>query len=222
MTFDELLDTWRTQDKSPVYSVNRDLLQLVLKHEQSPLRRAFRFEARVLYVSYLGFFMGTALFFALIYFERNFGDEPRPFWGYILAVAGAVLCLGSGIAEWVSRRRQALRERRFGNTLRDELERHLSLIDYALSRQGRARRSFLTIAPLGALAMMVTLLTAIVNGLPIDPTRIMRNAIVLSVIFVFAAILGSRLAVKTLLPRQQRLSALLRELEAGDERSAGP
>jgi hypothetical protein len=33
MNFDQMMDTWRTQDEAPLYGVNRDLLLLVLKHE---------------------------------------------------------------------------------------------------------------------------------------------------------------------------------------------
>lgn len=217
MTFDELMDTWRTQDKSPLYGVNRDLLQLVLKHEQSPLRRGFRFEARIMYVCYAGFTIGLSIFFLMIYFERHYGDEPRQFWGYIVAAAGVALSLGSGIALWASRRRQALRERSFGNTLRDEIQRHLSLLDYALSRKGQARRSFLTIAPVAVLTVMLSLLAYVVNGLPIDSMRILRKAILIPAFLLLMAKWESGKVRERLLPRQQRLRVLLGQLDASDE-----
>ncbi len=220
MTFDEVMDTWRTQEKTPLYGVNRDLLQLVLQHEQAPMRRNFRAEAWLQYLIYAGFFVASVLFFLMIFMERNYGDEPRQFWAYFVAAAGAALCLGSGIALWISRRRQTLRERSFGNTLRAELQRHISLLDYALSRQGQAIRGFLTIAPLGAITVMITLLSAVVNGLPINPLRILRKAVLITGFFFFVASVGSRSVVKQLQPRKERLVALLKELDTVDGRSA--
>ena len=32
MNFDQMLDAWKAQDEAPLYGVNRDLLQLVLRH----------------------------------------------------------------------------------------------------------------------------------------------------------------------------------------------
>jgi hypothetical protein len=220
MTFDEMLDTWRTQDKAPLYGLNQDLLQLVLRHEQSGLRRGMRVSAWVLSLVYVGFSLGMVLFFAMIFSERHYGDEPRPFWGYILAAAGIALGLGAGIALWISRRRQALRERSFGNTLRGELQRHLSLIDYALSRQGRARHAFLIIAPLGVLAVTFTLLSAVVDGRPINLMRMIRMGIGILAVYGLLAIWGSSRARNALLPRQRRLKALLEELDVSDGPSA--
>jgi hypothetical protein len=219
MTFDEVMDTWRTQEKSPAYNVNRDLLQLVLQNEQAPMRRNFRAEAWLLYFCYTLFFVGAVLFFLTIFMQRHYGDEPRQFWGYFVAAAAAALSLGSGIAHWLSRRRQAQRERSFGNTLRAELQRHISLLDYALSRKGQALRSFMTSAPLGAAAVMFTLLSAVVNGLPINPMRILRKALFIAGFFFLIASVESRSIVKKLQPRRERLVALLRELDAVDGRS---
>lgn len=221
MTFDEAMDTWRTQEKTPLYGVNRDLLQLVLQHEQASLRRSFRTEAWVFNVTYAGFFAGAVLFFLMIYMERHYGDEPRQFWGYPLAAAAAVLSVGSGIAQWIVRRRQALRERNFGNSLRAELQRHLSLLDHALSRRGRALRALLDIAPLGVVAVMITVLSSVVNGLPINPARILRKIVGIAGIFTLVSFVSSRSVVKTLQPRRDRLMALLKELDAVDGRGAG-
>jgi hypothetical protein len=216
MTFDEMLDTWRAQDKTPLYGVNRDLLQLVLRHEQHPLRRSFRLEAGILYACYSGAAVGLSIFFLMIYMERHYGDEPRQFWGYIVAAAGVALSLVCGVGLWISRQRQAQRERSFGNTLRDEIQRHLTLLDYALSRKGQARRSFLTIAPIAVLTVIFSLLASVVNGLPIDSTRILRKAIVIPVFFLLVATWESRKVREHLLPRQQRLRDLLAQLDARD------
>jgi hypothetical protein len=167
------------------------------------------------------FFVIAAIFFLMIFMERNYGDEPRQFWGYHVAAAAAALCLGSAIAHWISRRRQGLRERSFGNTLRAEIQRHISLLDYALSRKARAIRVFFTIAPVGAVAMMIVVLSAVVNGLPVNPMRILRKIFFVTGFFFLVSFLDSRSVVKRLQPRKERLVTLLRELDASDGRSAG-
>jgi len=211
MDFDQMLDAWKAQDEAPLYGVNADLLQLVLKHEQDELRRVLRREQWTTYLlgggmtAVAGFFL-----WAFIYFRG-----PA---SYTLAAA-----LGTGafvfwIASlWLSRRRLSLRERRFGNTLRDEIGRNLSLVEYQLSRAGRWGAAMLWAAPVMVGAGLLYGLSAVVNT---DDGESWWFHIWILVVLVWSAVYlpyaSSRDVKKKLEPRRQRLSELLQTLDAGE------
>jgi len=84
MTLDEMIETWRAQDEAPLYGVNRDLLQLVLRQEQAEMRRTLRLEQWTVYGFSAGLLAGLAVLFALIYHD----DDPRTVWDYVAAGIG--------------------------------------------------------------------------------------------------------------------------------------
>ena len=130
MTLDELLDTWRTQEQAPLYRVDGERIQQALHGEHEQRRRQWLFEARFLYLASAGVFAGLALVLLLMIYD----DDPRSWWDFVIVILG--LCAG-GIAGgqlYVVRRRHSLRVRRFGASLRDEIGRHLALLDYELFR----------------------------------------------------------------------------------------
>jgi len=211
MNFDQMLESWKAQDDKPLYGVNADLLQLVLQHEQAGLRRTLRREQWTTYIvggvmaAVAGFFL-----WAFIYFRG-----PA---SYTLAAA-----LGTGafvfwIASlWLSRRRLSLRERRFGNTLRDEIGRNLSLIEYQLSRAGRWGAAMLMAAPVMAGSGLLYWLSAAVNT---DNGESWWFHLWMFAILLWCAVYlpytSSREVTKKLEPRRQRLSELLETLDTGD------
>jgi len=207
MNLDEMLETWRAQEEAPLYGVNRDLLQLVLQHEQADLRRKLRWEQWAIYGISPLLFAGMAFFFALIYYD----DDPRTVWDYMAAGLGAGAALLWAGALWVSRKRQALRERRFGDSLQEEIRRNLSLVDYQLSRTGRWGASLLIQAPGMLIGTLIYWLGIQVNNQPFG----WLEAGLISVIVVASASEASRSSRKVkqeLLPRRRRLSELLEVL----------
>jgi len=207
MNLDQMMDAWRTQDERPLYGVNRDLLQLVLRHERADVRRSMRKAQWVTYVTGAA----LALFAGFWLWVLSFKDEPA-----VYTVLGAV-CVGTFalwvIALWVSRRRQFLRERSFGDTLQDEIRRNLSLVEYQLSFGGRISSALLWSAPPLAGSMMLNGLIAGINhkspsafdaGLPL--------VVVGSIVLIAWA--GSSAARKKLEPRRERLRELLESLNA--------
>ena len=129
MDFDQMIETWRNQDAEPMYAVNRDALRQTLRSEQARIRRELRFLFRFAYIVGTGMIVFGGFWIAL---SINNG------WPAAYSIAAGVgvgmfaLWMGTTI---VSRRRQAKQERIFGNTLREEVRRSLSLVDYQLSRR---------------------------------------------------------------------------------------
>jgi hypothetical protein len=208
MDFDQMIATWKSQDTRPLYGVNRDLLQLTLQHEQAEIRRSLRREYWTNYI--VGTAMAGVAGAVLWWFLDHRGS------GFHMVAAAVGL---SAFALWVvalqlSRRRQALRERGFGNTLQEEVRRNLSLVDYQLSQVGRWSTAMLWSAPVLVGSTLTFWLIVEIN----DNTGFWFEAGFIAFMVVSIAYTtyeSSRKTREQLLPRRQRLLELLEMLGAG-------
>ncbi|MEO6388666.1 MAG: hypothetical protein ABIT16_08770 [Croceibacterium sp.] len=210
MDFDQMMDSWKSQDDKPMYGVNSDLLQLVLQHEQARIRRTLRLGQWITYI--VG--PGMALFAAFWLWVALLKHVP------VLQIIAAAVGAGTFAlwvgAFWVSHRRQALRERAFGNSLKDEIRRNLSLVEYQIS-QGRLRPALLWTVPVTIGALLIYWLTFQINtdtGFSSWSHFWIVGCIVWSI--VFTAWSSDREVKRKLEPRRQRLRELLETLDAGE------
>lgn len=209
MNFDQMMDSWRSQDEAPLYGVNRDLLQLVLRHEQAHIRRELRNEQWIAYA--VG--IGAALFGTFWIWQTIVREDPIVYTAAAGLGAGA-FALWAG-AFWLSRRRQALRERGFGNSLQEEIRRNLSLVDYQLSRAGRWSAALLWAAPVMVGSVLLYVLLATIN----DNTDFWYDAGMIALVvvsIVWGARDTSRKISQELEPRRQKLRELLAKLDGGE------
>lgn len=149
MNFDQMLESWRTQDTAPLYEVNLAALRQALQTEEATVRRVRRRD--MLIVCIVG--PGVAVFAALWLGVLIYQGKPAI---YIIA---AGLSFGM-IVPWVgaycvSRWRQAKRERNFGSTLQEEVRRNLSRIDYEISQSRHWSTVIWWIAPIMVGAMLL-------------------------------------------------------------------
>ncbi len=208
MDFDQMLDAWRAQDEKPVYGVNAELLQLVLKHEQTDIRRALRRDQWMTYL--LG--PGMALFGAFWGWVAILKGAPI-FHAVAAGVAAAAFALWAG-AYWVSRRRQMRRERAFGNSLKDEIGRSLSLVEYQISK-GRWLSGVLWTAPVTIGALLIYWLSFQINTG--TGYSVWHHAFTVSFLLgsnLLVPYLASRAVKRKLEPRRDRLRELLQTLDA--------
>jgi hypothetical protein len=210
MDFDQMLEAWKAQEEAPLYGVNSDLLQLVLQHEQAKIRRTMRLGKWVAYI--VG--PGMALFSAFWLWVAILNGVP-----VLHAAAAALAAVTFAVwigAFWVSRRRLARRERGFGNTLRDEIGRSLSLVEYRIS-QGHWRAGLLWSAPVIIGALLVQWLTFQINTDTGLSSWGQAGMMFVPVGAIVVIIYAEHLHVKQKLePRRQRLRELLEALEAGE------
>lgn len=210
MDFDEMLETWRTQDEKPLYGVNQDLLRLVLQNERATIRRKLRRDQWITYLvgPVMALFAAFWLWVVII--------KHGPLLQTLAAgVGAATLAIWVG-AFWLSHRRQAQRERGFGNSLKDEIGRNLSLLDYQI-RNGRWGAGLLWTLPVMIGASLIYWLTFQINtstGFSWWNHAIMALCIVWSVVFTAYAV--SREVKRKLEPRRERLRNLLDTLNTGD------
>jgi MFS family permease len=128
MDFDQMLETWRAQNTTPLHDVNRDALRQALQTEQAKVRGQLRARRGGLWFMWI---LGTGMavwagFWIAITITNG--------WPAIYAIAAGVslgmFALAAG-ASWVGRGREP--ERNFGNTLQEEVRRSLALVDHQLS-----------------------------------------------------------------------------------------
>ena len=212
MSLDELMKAWQSQDTAPLYSVREALLQQALWQEEAKVRTQRRVEGWVLYGFSPLFVAGMAfLFFIMVY-----DDNPRTSWDFALPVVAAASWLLWMCILHLSRRAQALRERRFGASLRDQVGRHLAQLDYEATRAVRLANVLRAGVPPFVAGIAMILAGWRINN---EPFRTQWLGIVGGILFtgvvsVVAFWLQRRRAKRELLPRKHRLQALLKELDA--------
>jgi hypothetical protein len=210
MKLDDVLESWRSQDEAPLYRVNSERLQQALRQELAATQRRMRVEARVTYGMSVLMLAGLAFLFLMMAYD----DDPRTTWDFAIAILGAAAFVLWAGALYVSRKTLALRQRRFGASLRDNIERHLVLLDYQLSRIWRLSSVLLTALPLffGTLALWLAI--GRVNNLPVDVWQALWGFFPMAAILVYGFRIARRVAERETLPRKRRLEALLEELDA--------
>jgi hypothetical protein len=210
MDFDQMLEAWQTQDDRPLYGVNGDLLRLVLQNEQAKIRRTLRRDQWITYIIGPGMALFAAFWLWVVILKHG------PVLQTMAAGAGAALLVLWVGAFWLSRRRQARRERGFGNSLKDEIGRNLSLTEYQISHSGW-RAALLWTVPVMVGATLIYWLIFQINtssGFSVWNHVFMGFCIVWSVVLTAY---GSNLQVKrTLEPRRQRLRGLLQTLSTAE------
>jgi hypothetical protein len=121
-----------------------------------------------------------------------------------------------GVALYMSHRAQMLREQRFGESLRDQLCRHIAQLDYQATRDIWLGRALVFAGFAGAIAIVLA-----ANRVSMEPNetfddggRIVRMILLGAVFSILAVRAARRRAKQDVLPSKQRLEALLKELDA--------
>jgi hypothetical protein len=214
MNLDELMAVWRTQDAAPLHDVNKTLLHLALRQDEAKLQKARRLERWMVYIFGAGIVAGMAVFLSMmIYFHRHRPEKVVTGWDYALPLVGAGAALLAGVAMYVGHRAQARREQRFGESLRDQLNRRIAQLDYAATRARRT--SLLVIVLLGGICPAAIIFLGMrVNDKSIsDDGYLTVTSIIMCVWSVVHGVWTLRRQGQQLLPRQRRLEALLKELD---------
>ena len=132
MDFDEMLETWRTQNTAPPYDVNLDALRQALETQEASVRQAMRTQRRLLWICWI---VGTGM---AVWAGFWIAITVANGWPAIYAIAaGACLCMFAlaAVAFGMGRARES--KRNFGNTLQEEVRRSLALVDDQLSVASR-------------------------------------------------------------------------------------
>jgi hypothetical protein len=211
MNLDELMAVWRTQDAAPLHDVNKTLLHLALRQDEAKLQRARRRERWIIYVFSAGVVTAMALFLAMMISARD--RNVMTAWDYVIGIGGAAAALLAGGAMYLNHKRQARREQRFGESLRDQLERRIAQLDDTAT--GARRASMLVLVAMGAVCpTAIIFLGYRINQKSVSDDGGMAVPMILMCAWLVATgIWEIRRQARDLLPRKRRLEALLKELD---------
>jgi hypothetical protein len=216
MNLDELMSVWRSQDAAPLHDVNKTLLHLALRQDEAKLQKQRRRDRWILYIFSAGVVVGMAIFLSMmIYFRGHRPEKVVTGWDLVLPIVGAIVTLISVRAMYVNHRAQSRREQSFGESLRDQLRRSIAQLDHEVTNARRT--SVLVIVLMGGIAPAAILLLGWrVNDKSIsDDGYMLVTMIILCVWAVASGVWELRRSVqRDILPRKQRLEALLKELDA--------
>ena len=216
MNLDELMAVWKSQDASPLHGVNETLLRLALRREETQAQKWRRRERWIVYGMVTLFVAVLARFlFFMIYRQRGVVLSG---WVYAVPVA----CVVAGVAAalpivgrfYLRQRAQAVREQRFGESLRDQINRQLALCDYAAARTRPASR--LGIRLLLIISVAAFFASRWIHDRTFSDARLwgLVGFIVCWMLVVRSASrVWRRFVERKILPRQRQLEALLKELD---------
>lgn len=213
MNVDELMAVWRTQDAAPLHDVNKTLLHLALRQDEVKLQKARRTERWMIYIFSAGVVAGMAVFLGMMISFRHRPDKVVTGWDYALPLLGAAAAVLAGGAIYSGHRAQARREQRFGESLRDQLNRRIAQLDHAATK---ARRTIVLVLVLlgGICPMAIIYLGMRVNDKSIsDDGYLTVTSTIMCVWSVVLGIWTLRRQAQELLPRKRRLEALLKDLD---------
>jgi hypothetical protein len=216
MNSDELTKVWRSQDLSPLYGVNKSLLQQMLRQEQAKLEKQRRRARRFMYVVSAVLLIMAGLFFAIL-IDPN---QPATFsarltlWDYVVGVVGIAAAVILGSALFAAGRSQQAREQGFGDSLRDHLRRRIAQLDAEAA--GERRLALTTVVTALICATAISILEGRIRHVPVP-----WNEIVLPSPFKVVLILGFLYLLffrwmpqkwQRHLSRKRQLETLLKEL----------
>jgi hypothetical protein len=210
MNLDDLMAVWRSQDAAPLHGVDRTLLHLALRHEQAKLQKERRRERRIVYVASAGLAAVMAVFLGMMILARD--RHVMTGWDFAIGIGGAVAALIAGGAIYVGHRSETRREQRFGESLRDELNRRIAQFD---DRATTARATLVSVLLGGVGGIAILVLGYRINGISFsDDGYVLVGTILTCVVLpVAAGVWAIRRQAYEALPRKRRLEALLKELD---------
>jgi hypothetical protein len=211
MNLDDLMAVWRSQDAAPLHDVNKTLLHLALRQEQAKLQKERRIERWTTYVASAGLVAVMAVFLGMMILTRD--RKVMTGWDFVIGIGGAAAALLAAGAMYGGHRAQARREQRFGESLRDQLNRRMAQLD---DRTTIARGTLVMVLMGGICPTALVLLGLRINELSFsDSGFLIVSMIVMGVGSVAAGIWEVRRQARdVVLPRKRELEALLKELDA--------
>ena len=211
MNLEELTAVWRTQDAAPLHDVNKTLLHLALRQDEAKLQKERRRERWIIYLVSAALVVAMAIFLAMMVYSRD--RNGMTVWDYALPIVGATAALLAGGAMYVNHKNQARREQRFGESLRDQLNRRIAQLDDSATRARLT--SVLVLVLMGGIApMAIVLLGYRINQKPFSDDGYTIVTLILCCVWsVAAGVWELRRQAREMLPRKRRLEALLKEID---------
>lgn len=213
MSLDDLMEVWRSQDAAPLHGVNETLLRLMLRQDEAKLQAQRRRETVFTYILSALLLALMAFWFVVMLDAKGIATV----WDLFLPAIGAAATLYWAVALRMSRRAQAQREQGFGASLRDQLARRIAQLDYQVARALRPANFLAAWLPPFICLTAFLLIMMRANSEPNEPfddwPTTLSTIVICAGSWVFSVQEQRRVVKRHLLPRKERLEALLKEVD---------
>jgi hypothetical protein len=208
MNLDELMAVWKSQDAAPLHDVNKTLLHEALRQDEVRLQKARRRDRWFRYSS-SAFVIGLMARFLTVMIQ-NHQRYVLTGWDYVIGIGGASAALLAGSVIYMGHRAQAQREQRFGESLRDQINRRLAQLDDAAT--GARRRRVLVFVLMGVICpiALVYLVMQIKHKSFSDVGWV---PVALLILCVCSGAKSIRRSVQQAISRKRELETLLKEID---------
>ena len=210
MNLDDLMEVWRSQDASALHGVNETLLRLSLRQDEAKMQRVRRGWMWFTFVITALVIVDMARYLAIMVGAGQSG------WDYAIPVVGAGAALLWVRLMYVRQRAQAVREQRFGDSLRDQIHRQVAQLDYGVSMSHLAGLLGTVLLPIVSSFAIILASWRIHNRSFTDPWLSIPIVFMIgwSILMVSGGLWWMRRVMqRKTLPRKRRLEALLAELD---------
>jgi hypothetical protein len=215
MNLDDLMEVWRSQDASPLHGVNEALLRLELRQDDAKLQKLRRWGRWFVYVMTAFLVADMARHLAIMIDRYNEGVLSA--WDCAIPIVGAAAALLWARLVYVRQRAQTVSEQRFGDSLRDQINRQLAQLEYGATLSRLANLTAFLLLPI-VVAFAIILSSWRINGRSFSDVWLSVPIVFMicwGIICVGGTFLWARRTVqRKSLPRKRRLEALLKELDA--------
>jgi hypothetical protein len=217
MNLEDLMEVWRSQDAAPLHGVNETLLRLALRQDEKKLHAMHRSAKTDNYFG-MALAVGILVFFLLILITPQVDDVSA--WDYAVGTVGLAAALILWRRIHVGYGEQARREEAFGDSLRDQVNRQIAMLDAYMVNPWATKAARAKVVPIFALSLVliaaVGFMSARVNGNnPYDKALLSAAGTILIGLFGgWVAGLWLRHWNRRIgAPRKRRLEALLKEFD---------
>lgn len=217
MQFEDLQGIWDTQNAKPVFAIqDARLLVALYQQREHSRRRLFRQMFAPLYlmapIGLVGLsLLFIAFFWKSIHIEEIARDFPMSPWDYVAFAVAAAALVVMVIPPYVMRRRHEPTQEVFAPTLRQELERGISQLDFERSLYS-TRRMVAFHASLLIAVLVFCWESGRLNG-NVAPWDMVWLTVPLMAFSVWTARSANEAAIKQLTTRRQALETMLAALE---------
>jgi hypothetical protein len=212
MLFEEVQAIWETQAERPVFAFNDFGLHLALYQTRDRARR------RLFWGSYFPFFVGSLFMLAafalvlLTFLLQGQGERfPLSPWDAVASVVAAIAFALCASSMYASRRKHEDAQRVFAPSLRQEIERGIAQVEFAIfTHTGRPAWRNIVVSGLGGILLIWE--TGRLNG-DMLPWNLWPIVGVVVAVLVTNAQRVRRAKEKKLLPQKRALEALRAKLD---------
>ncbi len=208
MEFEDMKVIWDSQNDEPLYAVNEDGLQAMLRKKAQAFKRLVFWQEAQTYGSSL--FVVIIISMALIgYFTgvlESLQGVQLGTWDAVALFVGVTCWAQFGLNVYIGRSKQKERESQFSETLRDEIDRDIERVDFEIAARKHLVRGFVPPYAGAFLFNWVIFRASGVEWMMIPMVVFMIGA------FLFELSSQRRLVANKLIPRKEELETLRNKL----------